>query len=102
MASTRRPVSPASLVQRKRAGTVQVRKTVYFVPTTIDRLERYAFDQRLTLSELIDAAALEYLDKHAPVQSRRRTSAPPSARSAPPSAPPSTTRTSAPPKSKRS
>jgi hypothetical protein len=86
------------IVQRKRAGTVQVRKTIYFVPTTIDRLERYAFDQRLTLSELIDAAAIEYLDKHAPVQSRRRTSAPPSVQSA---QPPSTRRTTAPPKSKK-
>ena len=76
MASTRRPLSAASLVQRKRAGTVQVRKTVYFVPTTIDRLERYAFEQRLTLSELIDSAAVEFLEKHAPVPSRRRSSGP--------------------------
>jgi hypothetical protein len=84
-------------VQRKRAGVVQVRKTIYFSPTTAERLERFAFDQRLTLSELIDAAAVEYLDKHAPAQSRRRTSTPPSQ-----SAPPSTRRTTAPPKSRRS
>jgi hypothetical protein len=93
MASTSRSGSPTTVVQRKRTGDIQVRKTVHFLLATIDRLERYAFDQRLPLWKVIDAAAVEYLDRHAPVPSRRKTSAPPSA--------PPSTRRSSPPKSKR-
>lgn len=103
MASTSRSGSPTTVVQRKRTGDIQVRKTVHFHLATIDRLERYAFDQRLPLWKVIDAAAVEYLDKHAPA-SRRNTSAPPSARSKRQNStipsPPSTKRTTA-PKSKR-
>lgn len=89
MPSRRRP-SKASLVERTRTGTVQVRKTVYFLQPTIERLERYAFHHRLSLWEVVDAAAVEYLDRVAPVQTRRRgpANAPPqSAPLAPPSAP---------------
>lgn len=82
MPSKRRP-SNASLVERKRAGTWQVRKTVYFLQPTIERLERYAFHHRLALWEVVDAAALEYLDRVAPVQTRRRNPADP----VPPSTP---------------
>jgi len=101
MPSKRRPTK-ASLVERKRAGNWQVRKTVYFLPPTIERLERYAFHHRLSLWEVVDAAAVEYLDRVAPVQTRRRgpANAPPqSTPLAPPStpAPRSKRRTPAPP-----
>lgn len=74
MPSKRRPTR-ASLIERKRAGVWQVRKTVYFLQPTIERLERYAFHHHLSLWEVVDAAAVEYLDRVAPIQTRRRSPA---------------------------
>jgi hypothetical protein len=83
-------------MKRKRTGEELERKTVYFIPTTAERLDRYAFENRLKLWEVVEAAVLEYLDRNAPVTSRRRTSMPPSQ-----SSPPSTRKSTIPPRSKR-
>jgi len=77
MPSKRRPTK-ASLVERTRAGIWQVRKTVYFLVPTIERLERYAFHHHLSLWEIVNAATVEYLDRVAPIQTRPRSPAPPS------------------------
>src|SRR5690349_4160775 len=89
----RPPPSPSALVKRKRSGEKQVRKTVYFLPRTVERLDRYAFDHRMKVWEVVEAAVAEYLDRVSPRSKRRTSSAPPS-----PPAPPRR-RTTAPPSS---
>lgn len=111
--AARRPPPPApSLVQRKRSGEQQVRKTVYFLPKTAEKLDRYAFEHRLRVWEVVEMAVADFLDSEA---ARSHTSAPPSApanpkkratkaQSVPPSSRPAPTRrrSSAPPASRPS
>ena len=94
----RRPPSPSSLVDRKRTGTKQVRKTVYFDPQTVERLDRYTSEHRLTASDVVEEAVTEYLARaspramwrslseapDSPAANRRHSTAPPPARDASP------------------